>query len=50
MKKRIIFKLREFPHLSETFIIAQMVTAIKLGYEVQILVQKIIETDWNLRS
>lgn len=49
-KKRIIFKLCEFPHLSETFIIAQMVTAIKLGYEVQILVQKIIEMDLNLRS
>ena len=48
--KKIIFKLREFPHLSETFIVAQIVSAINLGYEVEILVHKILETEPNLRS
>lgn len=47
---KIVFKLREFPHLSETFIVAQIVTAINLGYEVRILVQKLIESDLELRS
>lgn len=41
-KKKIIFKVPEFPHLSETFIVAQIVTAIKLDYEVQILTRKLI--------
>jgi colanic acid/amylovoran biosynthesis glycosyltransferase len=48
--KKIIFKLREFPHLSETFIVAQIVSAINLGYEVEILVHKILETEPNLSS
>lgn len=46
----MIFKIREFPNLSETFIVSQIVTAINLGYEVQILAHKILETDSNLRS
>ncbi len=40
--KKIIFKLQEFPHLSETFIVAQIVTAIKLGYKVEILTGKLL--------
>ncbi|MBS3993924.1 MAG: glycosyltransferase [Bacteroidetes bacterium] len=39
-QKIIIFKVPEFPHLSETFIVAQIVTAIKLGYEIKILVRR----------
>lgn len=41
--KKIVFKVPEFPHLSETFIVAQITTAIKLGYEVEILVRKLLE-------
>lgn len=41
--KKIIFKVPEFPHLSETFIVAQIITAIKLGYEVEILVRKLLD-------
>ncbi len=44
-KKKIIFKISEFPHLSETFIVAQIVTAINLGYEVKILIQKFLNND-----
>lgn len=43
--KKIVFKIPEFPHLSETFIVAQIVTAIKLGYEVQILTRRMIKTE-----
>lgn len=44
MKKanHIVFKLREFPHLSETFIIAQIITAIQLGYKITILTNKLL--------
>jgi colanic acid/amylovoran biosynthesis glycosyltransferase len=49
-KKKIVFKVPEFPHLTETFIVAQIVTAIKLGYEIEILVRKRIEESTNLRS
>ena len=42
-KKKIIFKVPEFPHVSETFIVAQIVTAIKLGYEVEILIRKLLD-------
>lgn len=45
MKERIIFKLREFPHLSETFILAQIITALKLGYDVKLLVRKKLNFD-----
>lgn len=41
--KQIIFKIAEFPHLSETFIVAQIVTAIKLGYEVKIIVSRLLD-------
>lgn len=49
-KRKIVFKVPEFPHLTETFIVAQIVTAIKLGYEIEILVRKRIEESTNLRS
>lgn len=45
--KRIVFKLREFPHLSETFIIAQIITAIKLRYEVRILTDQLLDVTEN---
>lgn len=44
-QKKIVFKVPEFPHLSETFIVAQIVTAIKLGYEVEILIRKLLGID-----
>lgn len=37
-----MFKIQEFPHISETFIIAQVITAIKLGFDVKILVKKVL--------
>ncbi|MHC0442738.1 glycosyltransferase [Flavobacterium sp. 3-210] len=50
MTKKIIFKVPEFPHLSETFIVAQIVTALKQGYEVKILVRRVLNNDKNLNS
>lgn len=41
-QKKIVFIVQEFPHLSETFIVAQIVTAIKLGYKVEILIKKLL--------
>ncbi len=46
-KRKIVFKVPEFPHVSETFIVAQIVTAINLGYDAQILVRKISDADIN---
>ena len=40
--RRILFKIRQFPHLSETFVIAQMITAKKAGFEVVILVDELL--------
>lgn len=48
--KQIVFKVPEFPHVSETFIVAQIVTAIKLGYEVQILIRKLADTNASMCS
>lgn len=42
---KILFKVPEFPHLSETFIVAQIVTAIQLGYDVKVLVRRITKID-----
>lgn len=41
--KEIIFKIGQFPYLSETFILAQIITAIKCGYEVKILVTELLD-------
>jgi len=43
VKKSILFKLWQFPRLSETFILAQIITAIKCGYKVNILVEELLE-------
>lgn len=42
-QKKIVFKVREFPHLSETFILAQIITAIKCGYDVRLLIGKLLD-------
>ncbi len=47
-KNTIVFKLAEFPHLSETFILAQIITAQQLGYSVQILTGKLLNTNDSL--
>ena len=48
--KFIIFKVPEFPHLSETFIIAQIVTAIKLGYAIKIVTRRAIKENSSIAS
>ncbi|SEP54860.1 glycosyltransferase family 4 protein [Flavobacterium urocaniciphilum] len=49
-KKTIVFKINEFPHVSETFIIAQIIMAIQLNYEVKILVSKVLDFKKNLQE
>ena len=44
-KQSILFKVNRFPRLSETFIVAQLVTAKKLGFEVHLLVNTILEEE-----
>lgn len=41
--KKIIFKIGQFPHLSETFILAQIITAIKSGFDVKLIVGKLLD-------
>jgi colanic acid/amylovoran biosynthesis glycosyltransferase len=41
--KTILFKIQQFPHLSETFILSQVVMAIEEGYNVKILVRDILD-------
>jgi colanic acid/amylovoran biosynthesis glycosyltransferase len=50
IKRKIVFKISEFPHVSETFIIAQIITAIKLNYEVVILVNKVLNFKESLHE
>jgi len=45
MNKKILFKLWQFPRLSETFFIAQIITAIKCGFDVNILVEEVPKED-----
>ncbi len=45
--KKILFKIWKFPKLSETFIVNQVVMAIKLGYEVRILVEEVCDIPQN---
>lgn len=40
--KIIVFKIPEFPHISETFLLAQIITAINLGYDIKIITRKFI--------
>ena len=49
-KKKIIFKISEFPHVSETFIIAQIITAIQLNYQVVILVNRVLDFKQSLHE
>lgn len=42
-QKTILFKIWQFPQLSETFITAQIITAIKCGFEVSILVKEVLD-------
>lgn len=49
-KGLIVFKLSEFPHISETFILKQIVLTIKLGYDVKILVRRELSKDKWLKS
>lgn len=46
--KEIVFKIPEFPHVSETFLVAQIVTAINLGYNIRIITRKLIIDNINL--
>lgn len=48
--KKIIFKIGQFPHVSETFIIAQIITAIELNYQVVILVNKVLDFKQSLHE
>lgn len=41
--RRILFKIRQFPHLSETFVLAQIVTALKADFDVTILVGEVLD-------
>jgi colanic acid/amylovoran biosynthesis glycosyltransferase len=49
-KKKIVFKISEFPHVSETFIIAQIITAIQLNYQVVILVNSVLDFKQSLHE
>ena len=42
-EKKLVFKIRQFPHLSETFILAQIITAIKCGYDVRLLINDVLD-------
>lgn len=48
--KTILFKIWKFPQLSETFIINQIIIAIKLGYDVKILVGELNEIEGNANN
>lgn len=48
--QKIVFKIPEFPHISETFIIAQLVTAIELGYAIKIVTRKIVNENSLMAS
>ncbi len=50
MKKSILFKIWKFPQLSETFIVNQIVLAIKMGYDVKILVGEVTDITKNANN
>jgi len=41
--KKIVFKIAHFPHLSETFILAQIITAVKSGFDVKLIIDKLLD-------
>jgi len=51
MKQRtLLFKIRKFPQLSETFIVNQILLAVKMGYEVRILTEEFTDISSNANS
>ena len=50
LNKTIVFQVPEFPHISETFILKQIVFAVTLGYDVKILVRRELSKDKWLKS
>jgi len=48
--KKIVFKLRQFPHLSETFILAQIITAINSGYEVKLIISELLDFETSKQA
>ena len=48
--KTILFKIQQFPHLSETFILNQIIMAIDLGYDVKILVKDLLDFEKSTHS
>jgi colanic acid/amylovoran biosynthesis glycosyltransferase len=47
LKKSILFKIWKFPQLSETFIVNQIVLAVKMGFEVRILTGELNDISKN---
>lgn len=47
MNRSILFKIWKFPQLSETFIVNQVVLALKLGYDVKILAGELTDVSCN---
>lgn len=45
LKRKLLFKIWIFPKISETFIVNQIIIAIKLGFDVSILVREICNED-----
>lgn len=41
--KKIAFKIGQFPHLSETFISAQVITALNCGYDVKLIIRELLD-------
>ena len=46
---KILFKISNYPQVSETFITEQIITAIDLGYDVQVLVKRVLNIDESLQ-
>lgn len=47
-KREIVFVIPQFPHVSETFLVAQILTAINLGYDIKIITRKFINHNVDL--
>lgn len=47
-KREIVFKIPQFPHVSETFLVAQILTATNLGYDIKIITRKFIKENTGL--
>lgn len=43
--KKILFKIKHFPQLSETFVTSQIIVAIKCGFDVKILVNTLLDSE-----